>query len=507
MSQNPPTSGRRQWIGLTVLLLPCLLIAMNMTVLVYALPFISADLAPTAAQQLWIMDIYSFVLAGLLVAMGTLGDRVGRRRLMLIGAATFAAASVLGAFSTSPTMLIISRAVLGLAGAVLEPSTLSLIRAMFHDPRQRTVAISVWTAGLSAGALLGPLLGGVLLEHLPWGSVFLINVPFMLLLLVIAPLLVPEYKAANPGRFDLPSAALSLLAVLPVIFGIKQVAEGGLGPAAIAGIVVGLGFGAVFMHRQRRIEHPMIDLRLFRAPAFSVSVLVNLFALFTMTGFGLYTAQYLQLVVGLSPLQAGLWALPAIGAMIASASMTALFVRWTRPGYVLGAGVGLGAVGLALMTGTGAEPSHGLVVVVLGAAVMQLGLGVVLTLASDMIISTAPPERAGAAAGLAQTGQEFGGALGIAVLGSIGSAVYLAQLPADVTGEARETLGGAVAVAARLGGEAATRLLEVARAAFVSGMQWSALVAAAVLAVLAVAATVLLRRVEADRGQDEKAAV
>src|SRR5687767_7044603 len=228
-ADTPPRAGRREWIGLAVIALPCLLYSMDLTVLNVAVPHLSADLKPSSSQLLWIIDIYGFLVAGFLITMGGLGDRIGRRRLLLIGAVAFGAASVLAAFSTSAVMLIAARAVLGVAGATLMPSTLSLIRNMFHDPIQRTAAIGVWTTSFSVGGIIAPLLGGLLLEYFWWGSVFLVGVPVMLVLLAVGPVLLPEFRDPDAGRIDLVSAALSLLAILAVISGVKRIAEDGVG--------------------------------------------------------------------------------------------------------------------------------------------------------------------------------------------------------------------------------------------------------------------------------------
>ena len=260
----PPRAGRREWIGLSVLALPCIVYAMDLTVLNLALPALSEDLQPTSSQLLWIVDIYGFMVAGLLITMGTLGDRIGRRRLLLIGAGAFGAASVVAAFSTSAEMLIAARALLGIAGATLAPSTLSLIRNMFEQPGQRTFAIGVWITSFSVGAAVGPLIGGLLLERFWWGSVFLPALPVMGLLLAVGPRLLPEYRDPEAGRLDLVSAGISLLAVLAVIYGLKAIAQDGLGPTAVLSILVGLAAGAAFLQRQRRLADPLIDPRLFR---------------------------------------------------------------------------------------------------------------------------------------------------------------------------------------------------------------------------------------------------
>jgi DHA2 family multidrug resistance protein-like MFS transporter len=303
-------AGRKEWIGLAVIALPCLLYAMDLTVLYLAVPSLSRDLEPSSSQLLWITDIYGFLLAGFLLPMGTLGDRIGRRRLLLMGAAAFGVTSIGAAFSTSAEMLIAARALMGVAGATLAPSTLSLIRNMFLDPRERTFAIGVWIASFSAGGAIGPLIGGVLLERFWWGSVFLIAVPVMVLLLVLGPLLLPEFRDPAAGRLDLVSATLSLVAVLAVIYGLKRIAEDGVGWLPALSICAGLGVGLAFLWRQLKLPDPLVDLQLFRVPAFSTSLATYTLGIFVAFGTSLFIAQYLQLVLGMSPLQAGLWTVP-----------------------------------------------------------------------------------------------------------------------------------------------------------------------------------------------------
>ena len=501
----PARAGRREWAGLAVLALACLLYAMDLTVLHLAVPSLSEDLRPSSSQLLWITDIYGFMVAGFLVTMGTLGDRIGRRRLLLGGAAGFGVVSVLAALSTSPGMLIGARALLGIAGATLAPSTLSLIFAMFPDPRQRSTAIGVWITSFSAGGAIGPVLGGVLLERFWWGSVFLLAVPVMALLLVLGPRVLPEFRTPGAGRLDLVSAAMLLVAVLAVIFGIKQIAQNGLGWLAGAAILGGLAVGVGFARRQLRLADPMIDVRLFRVPAFNASLATNLLGIFIAVGYFLFVAQYLQLVLGLSPLRAGLWSLPSAGGFIVGSNLAPRLLRHLRPALVIGAGLGLAAVGLGVLTrvGGGGSPDADLAVLASASLVVSLGLAPVFTATTDLIVSSAPPERAGAAAGISETGTELGGALGIAILGSIGVAVYRSRLadalPAGVPGRAaaaaRDTLGGAVGVTQQLPGGVGAALLAAAREAFTVGLQVTAAISAVVAVGIAVGATVLLRDV------------
>jgi MFS transporter, DHA2 family, multidrug resistance protein len=503
MTTQAPTAraGRREWLGLIVLALPCLLYSMDLTVLNLALPALSADLKPSSAELLWIVDIYGFFVAGSLITMGTLGDRIGRRRLLLIGAAVFGLASVLAAFSASAGMLIATRAVLGLAAATLAPSTLSLIRNMFHDPQERTVAIGVWIASFSAGGAIGPLLGGALLAHFWWGSVFLLNVPVMLLLLGVGPVLLPEFRDPHARRFDLASAALSLIAVLATIYGIKRMAEGGTAPVPILAIVAGLTLGALFVRRQLRLDDPLIDLRLFRSPAFSASLAVNVLGFFVSFGTFLFIAQYLQLVLGMGPLQAGLWTAPSGAGFIVGSQLAPVIVRRVRPAYVMAAGLVLAAIGFAVLTQVGG--SRGLAALVTGYVLLSLGLAPVFTLATDLIVGTAPREQAGAASAIAETSSELGGALGIAILGSIVTAIYrgamasavLAGMPRSVADAARDTLGGALAAARQLPGETGMTLVAIATDAFTRAFEIAVVICAVVALAAAMLAVILLRGV------------
>ncbi|WKU05013.1 MFS transporter [Micromonospora sp. HUAS LYJ1] len=502
MATAQAKAGRREWIGLAVLVMVTLIISMDMTVLSYALPFITADLEPTSSQLLWITDVYAFVLAGLLIPMGTLGDRIGRRRLLMIGAAVFGAASVATALSTSPGMLIGTRAVMGAAGATLMPSTMSLIRNMFHDENERRAAIGLWAAGFSAGGVIGLVAGGALLQYFSWGTVFEINVPIMVLLLILAPLLLPEFRDPAAGRFDLLSTVLAFVAVLPTIWGIKQFAEHGADWPPVAGVVGGLLFLAVFVWRQRRLADPVIDVRLFRAPAFSAAVVMNVLANFALVGFMFFISQYLQLVLGLRPFTAGLWSLPAAAAAgVGAAVLAPVLAQRFRRAYVAAGGLLVGAAGCLVLAQVGDEA--GLTQVVVGQALMTGGVAMVLTLSAELIVSTAPPERAGAAAGLSETGSQLGAALGVAILGSVGTFVYRRQLSgaapdgvsADSWATARETLGGAVEESRTLTTAVGDTLVALARAAFAAELRTAAVVAAGILVVTAVLAAVQLRNV------------
>jgi DHA2 family multidrug resistance protein-like MFS transporter len=502
-------AGRREWIGLAVLAIACVLYAMDLTVLHLAVPSLSAELKPSSAELLWIVDIYGFLVAGSLITMGTLGDRIGRRRLLLIGATAFGLVSLLAAFSTSASMLIVSRALMGIAGATLAPSTLSLIFNMFPDPKQRAVAIGVWISSFSAGGAIGPVLGGVLLEYFWWGSVFLMALPVMALLLVLGPRVLPEFRDPEARHLDLLSAGMSLTAVLALIYGLKVIAQDGFVWLPILSILVGLVIGFLFLRRQQRLADPLIDLRLFRIPLFNVALATNVVGVFVAFGYFLFVAQYLQLVLGLSPLLAGLWSLPSALGFIVGSNVAPRFVHRFPPALVLGSTLTLAAIALFTLTQIGA--SSGLFIVVTASVLISLALSPVFSLTTELIVGSAPPERAGAASGISETGAELGGALGIAILGSLGTAVYrsalINELPAGVSaaaGEvARDTLGAAVSVAEQLPDGVRLALLDIARDAFVQGLHLAALISAIVALGAAIMVVTLLRGVPA-RVEDEK---
>jgi MFS transporter, DHA2 family, multidrug resistance protein len=472
VTPTPSKAGRREWTALAVLMLPVLLVSVDNTVLSFAVPAISQALRPSGTELLWIVDVYPLVLAGLLVSMGSLGDRIGRRRLLLIGSSGFAVVSVFAAFAPTAAALVSARALLGFFGAMLMPATLSLIRNIFTDPAQRRTAIAVWAAGFSGGAALGPIVGGFLLEHFWWGAVFLLAVPVLVPLLALAPRFIAESRDPAPGPIDLTSIVLSLLAMAPLVYGIKAFAKDGLTITAAAAVAAGLLFGLLFVGRQLARPVPMLDVRLFRNPVFSGAVTANLLSIFSMVGFLFFVSQHLQLVAGLTPMEAGLVLLPGLVLTVLSGFAVVRIVRHIRPAYVVAGGLALNAAGYATILLTGGASVGGLL-----AAFMILGAGVGAseTISNDLILGSVPPAKAGAASAISETAYELGAVLGTAVLGSILTAAYRGAvvLPEGLGDAARqsagETLGGAAEAAATLPADQGQALLESTRHAFDSG--------------------------------------
>ena len=499
----PPRATAREWLGVAALVLPALLASMDLSILFFAIPWISADLAPSATQQLWMMDIYGFVMAGLLITMGSVGDRIGRRRLLLIGAVAFGAASLVAAFATSAATLIAARALLGVGAATLAPSTLSLIRGMFPDETQRRTAIAIWTAAFTGGIAVGPIVGGLLLEHFHWGSVFLINVPVMVLLLIAAPLLVPESRDPEPGAFDLPGAGLSLAAVLPTIYGIKKLVEDGAGGLYLGSIAVGLTFAVLFLWRQAKAPAPMIDVRLFKRAAFSASILANTTVVFAAAGMGLMSVTFVQVVLGYGPFDAALWMLPTIGGSFVGVSTASVLGRFVRPAILVGLGMAAAAGGFFWVSTLGTTSHVGMLMA--GYVLLTAGVGVTATMATSLVLTTAPPEKAGTASAISETSTEFGGALGIATLGTLASAVYSSRLTGRVPGDvgepgtriAEDTIAGAVAVAEQLPPELAGPLVTEAFAAYTEGFNVAAVVGGVLVLTVGALAVIALRKVTA----------
>lgn len=495
---DAPRVGARGWAALVVLMLPVLLVSVDNTVLSFALPEISIALAPTGAEQLWIIDVYPLVLAGLLVTMGTLGDRFGRRRMLLIGATGFAAVSALAAFAPTAGLLIAARALLGFFGAMLMPSTLSLLRSIFQNRDQRRMAIAVWASAFSAGSALGPIVGGILLEHFAWGSVFLIAVPVLIPLLIAAPLLVPESRDPNPGRIDLISIALSMATMIPVVYAIKSLAVDGPSLTAGAWALLGFGMGHLFVRRQLRVKSPMLDMALFRRGSFSGAILVNLLSVVALVGFLYFVSQHLQLVLGLSPMMAGFALVPGMLAMIVAGLSVVPVSRRVPPHIVIPAGLAFSVAGYLIVAFTTHE--HGVLALVVAFVVLGIGIGAAETISNELILSSAPAAKAGAASAVSETAYELGAVLGTAVLGGIITAFYRGALvlpeglPADVAHAAGETLAGAYTAAQELPDQLGTALWDAAAAAFGSGVMVTSLIGAGLVVVAGVIAAVTLRK-------------
>ncbi|MFJ3959000.1 MFS transporter [Arthrobacter sp. NPDC090010] len=493
------TAPWRKWAALALLMVPVLLVAVDNTALTFALPAIASALHASGVELLWIIDAYPLVLAALLVAMGNLGDRVGRRKLLMIGSVGFGLASIAAAFAPTAGALIAGRAALGLFGATLMPSTLSLIRNIFTDANQRRLAIAIWAAFFSGGAAIGPIVGGWLVDHFWWGAVLMLPAFLLIPLLVLGVKMIPESKDTSPHPVDAPSIALSILAMGPIAVAIKELTVHGLQPLPLALAFFGLGMGVIFVRRQLRLPYPMLDMSLFSNPVFSTSIAANVLSFVSMTGFIFFFSQHLQLVEGMSPLTAGLTLLPASVATIIAGLSSVPLVRALRPGMVVMGGLSLSATAYILVALFG--QAVGMPVYLLAVYLLSVGIGAAETISNDLIMGSVPAEKAGAASAISETGYEFGALLGTAVLGSILTASYQQhlQLPAglsDADGSvARETLAGAVDVAHRVGGELGTQLMTTAQHAFDSGVTITAAIGALLMVSVTVAAGIGLRSV------------
>lgn len=504
MNESPPRATARTWVGLAVLVLPMLLIAIDSMVLIFALGEITAELEPSGAQQLWILDIYSLMLAGLLVTMASLGDRFGRRRVLLIGAVFFAIASVIGALSTEAWMLIAARALLGMSGAAIMPGTLSLIRNMFLDRNERRTAMAVWAAAGALGAAAGPIVGGALIEAFSWHAAFLMNIPVMVLLLILAPFLVPESRNPNPGRIDVLSIVLSLAGMIAVIYGVKTLAEGDAPGKAVATFVAGLVLLVLFVVRQLRMPLPMINVRLFRVRAFTGAVVTNFLSVFALVGAMFALTQFLQLVAGLSIIESALWMLPQAVVSAGAGFVAAALVKRLPTSLIVAVGMLVTAGGFAILLTLTPDSEPWEIAVAL--SLVGLGAGVGLTLTNDIIMSSVRPEESGQAAAISNTGYEVGTSFGIAVLGSVLLGFYRtnledsvpAGLPGDVLSAAKETLAAALLYAEQLPGEIGATLASAAMESFTTALSWTGGIATAILVAVAIFAGIMLRGVSAE---------
>ena len=498
MVEEQRKAGPRQWASLVVLMLPVLLVSVNNTALSFALSAISQGLHPTASQLLWIVDVYPLILAALLIPMGSLGDRMGRRKMLMIGSTGFGLVSLFAAFAPTAEWLLAARVGIAVFGSMLLPATLSLLRSVFRDDRQRTLAIAIWTAGFSAGAALGPIAGGFLLNHFWWGSVFLLAVPVLLAFLVAAPLILPESKDPHPGPVDPLSIVLAVLTMAPVVYGIKSLATGGSVLHGVLFIAVGALCGLLFARQQVAKDYPMLDLRFFRSPRFSGGLSVNMVSNVALFGFLFFFTQYLQLVNGTDPMTSGLLMVPGLVLSILAGLGAERIARLVGIRTAVVLGLLLVAAGFFVVAFTDQMASSAPILVAF--TVMSAGTGLATTLSTDLVVSSVPEAKAGAASAVSETGYEVGAVLGTAVLGGLTTAFYQAhlELPAAVSADsaqiAHETLGGALDVAAE--SPAGSVIADAAVAAFSSGMQWTALIGGVVVAVVAL---VLARVLRADR--------
>lgn len=489
-------TGTYRWPALGVLTLGVLLMGVDGTVLAVSTPFITADLGANSTAVLWIGDIYSFVLAGLLVAMGSIGDRIGHKKLLLGAATAFAVISTAAAHASSVAQLIGARALLGVAGAALAPSTLALIRGLFPHGRERSVAVGIWASGFSAGSALGPVIGGLLLERFWWGSVFLINLPVVVVLVVGGLVLVPESPGRSTEAWDTPGAGLFLVGILGLVYAVKAGTADGLhaGPA-IAG-AVGLGAVALFVRRQLRLAAPLIDVRLFGNRAFSGVVIANLLAMLGLSGVVFFLSQFFQLVHGYGPMQAGLAELPVAVGAAAFGVPAGVAVRYWSARAVLVSGLAL--IGTAMASLTQISPATGYPQLGIALFGVGVGLGLVYTVANDVILTGVAPERAGSAAAISETSFELGMALGVAMLGSVVASVYRGMevppgIPDAVAEQAADTLSGAHQAASVLPVGQAGALLGAAQSAFTDGLAVAAGLGSALLLASAASVWVLVK--------------
>jgi MFS transporter, DHA2 family, multidrug resistance protein len=451
-------------------------------VLFLAIPSIVRDLDPSPTQLLWINDIYGFMVAGFLVTMGTLGDRIGRRKVLLFGAAAFGLASILCAISNTAGMLVLSRALLGVAGATIAPSTLSLIMNMFHREEERNQAIGIWGTAFACGGVVGPIIGGILLHWFHWGSVFLINVPIMVAMLLVAPKLLPEYKSANASPLDFVSVGLSLAAVLPVIYGLKQFAAYGFSAAALGAVAAGIAIGVMFVKRQGQLEHPLVDPKLFHSLRFNIALFVNLAGICFIFAIFMFQSQYFQLVLRLSPLEAGLWSAAPSLVFVFMSFNAHKFTNRFGPEKTVVWGLVIFAVSSALMALAAWQGS--LIGILVSSAGTALGFVPVILTTTGLIVGSAPPERAGSASAISETSAEFGGALGVALLGALGTWIYRSlMLSIDAPDAAKTTLSTALEVA----GTSNPAWLSEAQQSFATGYVAICVVSAVGLAVTALA--------------------
>ncbi|MFF2792258.1 MFS transporter [Streptomyces sp. NPDC058049] len=508
---NAASGGTNRWVVLAVLCVSLVLVALDATILHVAVPSVTEDLRPGSIELLWIVDAYPLVCASLLILFGTLGDRVGRRRILLLGYGLFGVASAIAALADNAQVLIAARALLGIGGAMIMPATLSILRQVFPDRRERALAIGIWTAVAAIGAASGPVLGGFLVQHFWWGSVFLINIPLMALILPLGRWLLPESRGSADGPWDVLGALMAAAGVLGTVLGIKRLgAERRLLDAeALLPLLVGVVLLVLFVRRQKRREHPLIDMRMFSRAAFSTSVACIVLAMLALVGLELIAVQYLQLVLHLSPLETGLRLLPLTFAAMAAGATGSYTLGRVGPRTMVSLGFVLTACAVLLLTLMGQQDRP--LLLTIGFILLGFGLQTTLFAAYESMLSEAPAATAGGAASIGETSYQLGAGMGIALLGSVMNAAYrpgLVSVPgvtaADAAGAAN-SLGEAYQIAAHLGGPAGASLYAAARQSFVHGLHVTLLVSAVLLFVGAVMALKLPRAMDCGAAEDEAA--
>ncbi|MFF3091107.1 MFS transporter [Streptomyces nojiriensis] len=507
------SGGTNRWVVLAVLCVSLVLVALDATILHVAVPSVTEDLRPGSIELLWIVDAYPLVCASLLILFGTLGDRVGRRRILLLGYGLFGVASAIAALADNAQVLIAARALLGIGGAMIMPATLSILRQVFPDRRERALAIGIWTAVAAIGAASGPVLGGFLVQHFWWGSVFLINIPLMALILPLGRWLLPESRGSADGPWDVLGALMAAAGVLGTVLGIKRLgAERRLLDAeALLPLLLGVVLLVVFVRRQKRREHPLIDMRMFSRAAFSTSVACIVLAMLALVGLELIAVQYLQLVLHLSPLETGLRLLPLTFAAMAAGATGSYTLGRVGPRTMVSLGFVLTAFAVLLLTLMGQQDRP--LLLTIGFILLGFGLQTTLFAAYESMLSEAPVATAGGAASIGETSYQLGAGMGIALLGSVMNAAYRPGLM-DVPGvssadsaSAANSLGEAYQIAAHLGGPAGASLHAAARQSFVHGLHVTLLVSAVLLVAGAVMALKLPRTMDCGAGEEEAAEV
>jgi DHA2 family multidrug resistance protein-like MFS transporter len=442
---RPSTAqDRRRWGGLAVLAASLLVVVMDMTVLNVALPDLTEDLHAGALAQLWIVDVYSLVLAGLLVPIAAAADRWGRRRMLLTGFTIFAVASLAALVARSPGDVIAVRALLGVGGAMIMPATLSLIRVLFPDARERAFALGLWAATAAVGGAVGPIVGGALLSAFSWHAAFLVNVPLMVVALVAGLLLLPESRSEKPGRVDAIGTVLSVAGMVAAVYGVKHLGKGDLDVLTLLVLGAGVAMLALFVWRCLRQDEPMLAVRLFANPVFRSGVATALVSSTAMMALLFVGSQWLQLVQGWSPLGAGVALLPmAVGGLVGPPLAPAVAARLGARNVVVAGLVVLAAGLLVLWLLPRPMPYAGIAV-----SLLLVGFGTAaLGLASALIMGAAPAHQAGSAAAVEEMSYEVGGVLGIALLGSLAGVVYRHGLPSGAPEAAVESVTGALGTA------------------------------------------------------------